>query len=254
MITPSSTNPRVTKVGDYIFRVCFVDDFQGYCAAKFATEKGAKRIAILQDQASAYSVYLADSFEKYLKQMGGEVPTRQSYNAGEQDFAARLTAISDKNPDMIYIPGYYTDVANIAIQARKLGIKVPLIGGDGWDSSKLTEIGGQSIEGSYFSNHAAPDEPKMVEFAQKYRDEYGSNPDALAALAYDAANVLFDAMKHAKSLEGPDLRDALKSAKYDGVTGTIAFDENRDTTKAAVIVQVKGGKPVLAERIEPIKK
>ena len=254
MITPSSTNPRVTRVGDYIFRVCFIDDFQGYVAAKFAVEtKHAKRIAILQDQASAYSVFLADSFEKYLKEMGGDVPTRQSYNAGDQDFTARLTAIRATNPDMIYVPGYYTDVANIAIQAHKLGIKVPLLGGDGWDSSKLTEIGGDAIEGSYYSNHAAPDEPKMVEFAQKYRDEYGADPDALAALAYDAANVLFDAMKRAKSLNGPDLRDAIAATKYEGVTGEIAFDENRDTTKAAVIVQIKGGKPVLAERIEPQK-
>jgi branched-chain amino acid transport system substrate-binding protein len=255
MITPSSTNPRVTKVGDYIFRVCFVDDFQGFVAAKFATQtRKAKRIAILQDQASAYSVFLADSFEKYLKEMAGEVPTRQSYNAGDQDFTARLTAIRATNPDMIYVPGYYTDVANIAIQARKLGIKVPLLGGDGWDSNKLTEIGGDAIEGSFYSNHAAPDEPKMAEFSQKYRDEYGSNPDALGALGYDAMMVLFDAMKRAKSLAGPDLREALVSAKVEGVTGMIAFDENRDTTKAAVIVELKGGKPVLAERIEPQKK
>lgn len=255
MISPSSTNPRVTKVGDYIFRVCFVDDFQGFVAAKFATQtKKAKRIAILQDQASAYSVFLADSFEKYLKEMGGEVPTRQSYNAGDQDFTARLTAIRATNPDMIYVPGYYTDVANIAIQARKLGIKVPLLGGDGWDSNKLTEIGGEAIEGSFYSNHAAPDEPKMVDFAQKYKDEYGSNPDALAALGYDAMQVLFDAMKRAKSLSGPDLREALVASGVEGVTGKIAFDENRDTTKAAVIVELKGGKPVLAERIEPQKK
>src|SRR3954447_985364 len=140
MISPSSTNPRVTRVGNYIFRVCFVDEFQGFVAAKFATKtKNVKRVAILQDQASAYSVGLADFFEKYLKEFGGEVPTRQSYNAGDQDFTARLTAIRATNPDMIYVPGYYTDVANIAIQARKLGIKVPLLGGDGWDSNKLTE-------------------------------------------------------------------------------------------------------------------
>jgi branched-chain amino acid transport system substrate-binding protein len=204
--------------------VCFVDEFQGFVAAKFAVEnKKAKRIAILQDQASAYSVGLADFFEKYLKQMGGEVTTRQSYNAGDQEFGARLGAIRATNPDMIYVPGYYTDVANIAIQARKFGIKVPLLGGDGWDSAKLTEIGGQSIEGSFFSNHAAPDEPAMVAFASKYKDEYGAEPDAL------------------------------KATNYQGVTGAIAFDANRDTTKDAVIVELKGGKPVLAERIKPAK-
>ncbi len=254
MITPSSTNPRVTKVGNMIFRVCFIDEFQGYCAAKFAVEtKHAKRIAILQDQASAYSVGLGDFFEKHLKSIGGEVTTRQSYNAGDTDFTARLTSIRATNPDMIYVPGYYTDVANIAIQARKLGITVPLLGGDGWDSAKLTEIGGKSIEGSFFTNHAAPDEPKMVEFAQKYKDEYGAEPDALGALGYDAANVLFDAMKRAKSLGGEDLRKALTETKYEGVTGVIAFDENRDTIKAAVVVELKGGKPVLAQRIEPNK-
>jgi branched-chain amino acid transport system substrate-binding protein len=254
MITPSSTNPRVTKVGNMIFRVCFIDEFQGYCAAKFAVDtKKAKRIAVLQDQASAYSVGLGDFFEKHLKALGGEVTTRQSYNAGEQDFTARLTSIRATNPDMIYVPGYYTDVANIAIQARKLGINVPLLGGDGWDSAKLTEIGGKSIEGSFFTNHAAPDEPKMVEFTQKYQDEYGAEPDALAALGYDAANVLFDALKRAKSTKGEDLRAALVDTKYEGVTGAIAFDENRDTIKAAVVVELKGGKPVLAERIEPRK-
>lgn len=254
MITPSSTNPRVTKVGNMIFRVCFIDEFQGYCAAKFAVDtKKAKRIAILQDQASAYSVGLGDFFEKHLKSLGGEVTTRQSYNAGDQDFTSRLTSIRATNPDMIYVPGYYTDVANIAIQARKLGINVPLLGGDGWDSAKLTEIGGPSIEGSFFTNHAAPDEPKMVEFAQKYKDEYGTEPDALAALGYDAANVLFDAMKRAKSLGGEDLRSALVDTKYEGVTGVVAFDANRDTIKAAVVVELKGGKPVLAERIEPSK-
>lgn len=254
MITPSSTNPRVTKVGNMIFRVCFIDEFQGYCAAKFAVEtKNARRIAILQDQASAYSVGLADYFEKHLKSIGGEVTTRQSYNAGDQDFTARLTSIRATNPDMIYVPGYYTDVANIAIQARKLGIPVPLLGGDGWDSAKLTEIGGKAIEGSFFTNHAAPDEPKMVEFAQKYKDEYGNAPDALAALGYDAANVLFDAMKRAKSLKGDDLRAALVDTKYEGVTGVIAFDENRDTIKAAVVVELKNGQPVLAERVEPRK-
>jgi branched-chain amino acid transport system substrate-binding protein len=256
MITPSSTNPRVTKVGDYIFRVCFLDDFQGWAGAKFARETlKANRVAILQDQSQAYSVGLADYFEKHFKAMGGQITTRQSYNGGEQDFTARLTAIRATNPDMIYVPGYYTDASNIAIQARKLGIKVPLMGGDGWDSSKLTEIGGQAVEGSYFTNHAAPDEPAMKEFAQKYQDEYGAQPDALAALAYDAAGVLFDAMKRAKTIDGPSIRQALIETKdFKGVTGTINFDEGRDCVKAAVVVVVKNGKPALAQRIEPEKK
>ena len=256
MITPSSTNPRVTQVGDYIFRVCFLDDFQGYVAAKFAKDtRKANRVAILQDQSQAYSVGLADYFEKHFKAMGGQITTRQSYNGGDQDFTSRLTAIRATNPDLIYVPGYYTDASNIAIQARKLGITVPLLGGDGWDSAKLTEIGGRAVEGSFFTNHAAPDEPAMKEFAQKYQDEYGSEPDALAALAYDAAGVLFDAMKRAGSVDGAAIRNALVGTKdFQGVTGVINFDAGRDCIKAAVVVEVKNGKPTLAERIEPQKK
>lgn len=253
MISPSSTNPRVTKVGDYIFRVCFIDPFQGYVCAKFAAEnKKAKRVAILQDQASAYSVGLADEFEKNFKEMGGQITTRQSYNAGDQDFTARLTSIRATNPDMIFIPGYYTDVANIAIQAKKLGIAAPLLGGDGWDSSKLGEIAGENISGSYYSNHAAPDDPGLADFVKKYEDEYGAKPDALGALGYDAAMVLFEAMKRAKSLTGPDLRDAIAATKdFPGVTGSINFDANRDAVKPAVILEMQAGQPKFAARVEP---
>jgi branched-chain amino acid transport system substrate-binding protein len=253
MITPSSTNPRVTLVGDYIFRVCFIDPFQGFVCAKFAYEnKAARRVAILQDQASAYSVGLADEFEKNFKQMGGEITTRQSYNAGDQDFTARLTAIRAGNPDMVFIPGYYTDVANIAIQARKLGMTAPLLGGDGWDSSKLGEIGGQAIEGSFYSNHAAPDDPNLAGFVQKYEDEYGAKPDALGALGYDAANVLIDALKRTNGQGGQALRDAIASTKdFPGVTGTINFNESRDAVKPAVILEMKGGSPKYVATIEP---
>jgi len=252
MISPSSTNPRVTLVGDMIFRVCFIDPFQGYVCAKFATEKGAKRVAILQDQASAYSVGLADEFEKNFKDMGGAITTRQSYNAGDQDFNAKLTSIRATNPDMIFIPGYYTDVANIAIQAKRLGIKAALLGGDGWDSAKLGEIAGDSINGSYYSNHAAPDDPALADFVKKYEDEYGAKPDALGALGYDAAMLLFDAMKRAKSLSGKDLRDAIAATKdFPGVTGVINFDQNRDAIKPAVVLRMENAQPVFEARVEP---
>jgi branched-chain amino acid transport system substrate-binding protein len=253
MITPSSTNPRVTKVGDFIFRVCFIDPFQGYVCAKFAAEnQKAKRVAILQDQASAYSVGLADEFEKNFKEMGGQITTRQSYNAGDQNFGAKLTSIRATNPDMIFIPGYYTDVANIAIQAKKLGINAALLGGDGWDSAKLGEIAGDNINGSFYSNHAAPDDPALADFVRKYEDEYGAKPDALGALGYDAAMVLFDAMKRAKSLNGPDLRDALAATKdFAGVTGSINFDDNRDAVKPAVILEMQNAQPKFAARVEP---
>ncbi len=253
MISPSSTNPRVTLVGDYIFRVCFIDPFQGFVCAKFAREmRGAKTAAILYDQASAYSVGLAEQFEKNFVAMGGVVSAKLSYNAGDQDFNARLTAIRASNPDIIFLPGYYTDVANVAIQARKLGITVPFLGGDGWDSSKLTEIGGAAIEGSFYSNHAAPDDPSLAGFVQKYEDEYGAKPDALGALGYDAAMLLFDAMRRAKSLAGADLRQAIDDTKdFVGVTGVINFNETRDAVKPAVILEIKDGKAVYAAKIEP---
>lgn len=255
MISPSSTNPRVTKVGDMIFRVCFIDPFQGYVCAKFAYEdKKVKRVAILQDQAAPYSVGLADEFEKAFKKFGGEITTRQSYNGGDQDFNARLTTIRSTNPEIIFVPGYYTDVANIAIQARKLGITVPLLGGDGWDSSKLAEIAGKSIEGSFYSNHSSPEDPSPViqDFIRKYKDEYGATPDALAALGYDAANLLFDAMKRAPSLSGKDISAALAATKdFKAVTGNITIDAERNAVKSAVILELKNGAPHYVATVKP---
>ena len=251
MISPSSTNPKVTLVGDYVFRICFTDTFQAYACAKFAYDnKGFKRAALLIDQSQAYAVGLGDDFRKNFEQLGGTITTAQSYNKGDQDFTSRLTAIRATNPDVIFVPGYYTDVANIAVQARKLGIVAPLLGGDGWDSEELPKNAGKAIDGSFFSNHAAKDDPAMAAFVTKYQDEYGGEPDALAALGYDAARVLFEAMRHAKSLSGPDLRDAIAAVKgFDGVTGTIGFDANRNTTKPAVILGFEDGKPKLVARI-----
>ncbi|MGN6626110.1 MAG: ABC transporter substrate-binding protein [Tepidisphaeraceae bacterium] len=255
MISPSSTNPKVTQQGDMIFRACFIDPFQGYVCAKFAYEnKHFKTAAILLDQSQAYSVGLAEEFEKAFKKMGGTITIKQQYNKGDPDFTARLTAIRGTSPDVIFVPGYYTDVANIAIQARKLGITAPLLGGDGWDSAKLTEIGGQAIEGSFYSNHASPDDPSPAfqDFVSKYKDEYGATPDALAALGYDAGKILFDAMKRAKSLDGRDLAAAIAATKDLKVaTGTISMDANRDAIKSAVILQIKDGRPQFVTTVKP---
>jgi len=255
MISPSSTNPRVTKVGNMISRVCFIDPFQGFVCAKFAYEdKKCRKAAILQDQAAPYSVGLADAFEKSFKEMGGSIVTRQSYNAGDQDFSARLTTIRDANPDVIFVPGYYTDVANIAIQARKMGMTMPLLGGDGWDSSKLAEIAGKAIEGSYYSNHYSHEDPSpdIQAFISKFKDEYGGIPDGLAALGYDAARLLFDAMKRAKSLDGEDLAGAINSTKdFKGVTGNITIDAERNAVKSAVVVEMKDGMPHYVTTIKP---
>jgi branched-chain amino acid transport system substrate-binding protein len=255
MVTPSSTNPAVTRGKDMVSRVCFIDPFQGYVGAKFARENlDADAAAILYDQQQAYSTGLADEFKKHFVEMGGTITTEQEYNGGDSDLSAQLTTIRSSAPDVIYIPGYYTDVGNIAIQARRLGIEVPLLGGDGWDSSQLTAIGGEAIEGSYYSNHYAPDQPseEVKQFVDKYQAEYGVVPDGLAALGYDAANLLFEAMERADSLDGKALAAAIAATKdFRGVTGVISMDENRDAQKPAVIVQIKDGKPTYVATVSP---
>lgn len=248
MISPSSTNPRVTQIGDMIFRVCFIDPFQAFVGAKFATENlKATKSGLLYDQKSAYSVGLAQEFKKHFTKMGGQITSEQTYSEGDQDFSAQLTSIRSTNPDIIYIPGYYTDVGNIALQARNLGIEIPMMGGDGWDSEQLITIAGKAVEGCYFSNHYAPDQPeaRIREFIAKYQKAYdGATPDGLAALAYDAAHLLCDAMKRAKSLGGSDLRAAIAATRnFQGVTGEITIDPDRNAKKPAVIVKLTGDPP-----------
>jgi branched-chain amino acid transport system substrate-binding protein len=257
MVTPSSTNPKVTRTGDKIFRVCFIDPFQGWVGAKFARENPrikAEKAAILYDQASPYSVGLQEEFEKAFTGMGGTIVDKETYTAGDQDFSAQLTKIRSSNPEVVYIPGYYTDVGNIALQARKIGITVPLLGGDGWDSSKLGEIGGKAINNSFYSNHYSHEDPnpRVQDFIKKYRDKYGETPDGLAALGYDAARILFAAMRQAKTLGGDDIAAQLAATKdFDGVTGKISIDANRNAVKPAVMLEMKDGAPTYVSTIEP---
>lgn len=255
MISPSSTNAQVTTIGDMVSRVCFVDSFQGFAAAKFAKENlKITKVAALYDQGQAYSKGLKDDFKKAFTAMGGVVPTEQAYTGGDQDFSAQLTSIRETKPDAIYVPGYYTDVGNIALQARKLGIKVPLLGGDGWDSSKLAEIGGQAIEGSYYTNHYSHEQnrPEVQTFVATYKTKYGQVPDGLAALGYDAAKLLFNAMGRAASWDGKTLAAAIADTKdFPGVTGVITIDSQRNAQKPAVVVQMKNGNPTYVATIEP---
>ncbi len=246
MISPSSTNPAVTQIGDMIFRVCFLDEFQGQVVAKFAVEElKAKRVAILFDQGEPYSKGLADFFESALKAAGGEVATRQAYDTNNPDVGAQLASINQAKPDAVFLPGYYTQAANIIAQARKQGITVPFLGGDGWDSDKFEEIGGDAVQGSYFSNHYSPEEqtPAVVNFVQKYKSKHGVAPDALAALGYDAANLLFAAIDKSPSLSGKDLAATIAATKgFAGVTGEITINAERDASKSAVVVKVDHGK------------
>ncbi len=245
MISPSSTNPKVTEVGDYIFRVCFIDPFQGLVMAKFAHQEIKKqKVAILRDVKSDYSTGLADVFAAEFKKMGGEIVADESYQAGETDFKAQLTQIKGTKPEAIFVPGYYTEVGLIARQARQLGLSVPLLGGDGWDSEKLSELGQDAIKGSYFSNHYTTEstDPIVIEFIKKYREAYkGKTPDGLAALGYDAAKILIEAMERTSEITPQAIRDQMAKTKgFVGVTGVISIDEKRNATKSAVVVQVDG--------------
>lgn len=246
MVSPSSTNPKVTEVGDYVFRVCFIDPFQGYVMAKYAHDDlKFKKVAILTDKKSAYSEGLTDVFQRKFAEMGGKIVGVEAYSKGDTDFRAQLTNIKKLKPEGLYVPGYYQDVAIIAEQAKELGIKVTMMGGDGWDSEKLFELGGSAVEGSYVSNHYSADDPtpRVQDFIKKYQQKFGAVPDSLAALGYDAAKVVIEAMTRAPDLSGPALRDAIASTKdFPGVAGTITLDEKRNPVKPAVVLTVEGGK------------
>jgi branched-chain amino acid transport system substrate-binding protein len=255
MISPSSTNPKVTEVGDYIFRVCFIDPFQGLVMAKFAVNTlKIKDVAILRDIKNDYSVGLADVFVENFKKMNGNIVSDESYSEGDTDFSAQLTSIKSRNPQAIFVPGYYTEVGLIARQAKKLGLSVPLMGGDGWDSPKLIEIGGEALNGSYYSNHYSVDDPSpaIQKFVADYKARYNEVPDALAGLGFDSAQILFDAIRRAGSTEPDKIRDAIAQTRdFPGVTGNITLDEYRNAVKPAVVLEVKDGKLQYVETINP---
>jgi branched-chain amino acid transport system substrate-binding protein len=255
MISPSSTNPRVTQVGDYIFRVCFMDTFQGAVMAHFAYDTlKAKKVAILVDVRSDYSVGLQTFFGQAYKKLGGTLVSEQSFSQGDSDFRAQLTAIKAASPDAVYVPGYYTEAGTIVYQARELGITVPFLGSDGWDSPKLWEIGGPALNGCYFSNHYSTDDPNPLvqKFVNDYKAKYNQVPDALAALGYDAARILADSMTRAGSTDGAKVRDAIAATKdFPGVTGMITINKERNAVKPAVILKVENGKYLLTETVPP---
>jgi branched-chain amino acid transport system substrate-binding protein len=273
MITPSSTNPKVTELGDYIFRVCYIDPFQGEVIAKFARNTlHFTRAAVLRDQKNDYSVGLANYFTDSFTKLGGSVVSDQSYSEGDQDFKAQLTVIKSKNPQFVMVPGYYTEVGLIARQARELGLKVPLLGGDGWVSDRLLEIAQDALDGSYFVNHYWVDDPnpKVREFVESYRKRYNATPDGLAALGYDAAGVLTSALERLRaedpkgfqSLGGPPnaqqkearakLRDLIAATKdYAGVTGRISLDERRNAVKTGVFLGIKDRSYYFVGTVEP---
>jgi branched-chain amino acid transport system substrate-binding protein len=256
MVSPSSTNPKVTETGDYIFRVCFIDPFQGRLLASFAqgTLK-AKKAAIFSDVSAPYSVGLAQYFREAFLAAGGQIVADEKYSRGDKDFSAQLTAIKGKQPDAILVPGYYQEAGLIVRQARQLGIKVPLIGGDGWEAPQLLQLAGaEALQGTYYSTHFSSEstEPLAQKFVAAYMAKYNETPDAMAALGYDSAMVLADAIKRAGTTEGPKVRDALAATRdFPGATGLTTLNEKRDATKPAVIIMAKDGKFQYVETISP---
>ncbi|HYE21534.1 MAG TPA: ABC transporter substrate-binding protein [Tepidisphaeraceae bacterium] len=264
MLSPASTNPKVTQVGDYIFRSCFIDPFQGSAMANFVmkSDKGpkAKRLAVLYDVRNDYSTGLRGFFIDTVKANGGQIVADEAFAEGAFDFNAQLTKIKAANPDAIYCPGYYQEVGLICRQARKLGITVPFLGGDGWDSEKLFEIGGPDVNGCFFTNHYSPDEdrPAVKKFVEDYRKAYkNKTPDAMAILGYDAMKIMADAIRRAGSTDGKAIRDALAATKdFPAASGTITIDADRNAQKPIVVLKVEGGKTVFIDSVgaAPAKK
>lgn len=263
MITPTSTAEKVTQEGDYIFRSCLIDPIPARIMANFAYDSlGFREVACLTAQSNDYSVGLEEVFTKTFEELGGKVVAAESYSEGDQDFRAQLTKIRAKKPEALYVPGYYTEAGLIARQMRQLGMDQPILGPDGFDSPKLFEIGGDAILGSYFTNHysSEAEDELVLNFVASYRDKYGQDPDGFAALAYDAALILFDALERAgdaalakdRAAARKAIRDALADTKdVKAVTGTLTLDENRNPIKSAVILKVVEGGYEFIDRVEP---
>jgi len=258
-ITGTATNPKVTvadgKRKDYMFRSCYTDSFQGTVMAKFAREAlQAATAAVLYDASNDYSKGIAEVFRDAFTRLEGKVTAYESYGKDDVDFSALLTKVKASNPDVLFLPDYYNKVGLIAKQAREKGLKATLIGPDGWDSPELVKVGGDAIEGGYFSNHYSPEDtrPEVVNWVRKYREKFGQTPDAMGTLTYDATNMLLEAIRRANSDDPGKIRDALASLKgFEGVTGKFTMDENGDPIKSAVIIQIRDGKQKFLQVVNP---
>ena len=260
VLTATGTNTKITvdggKVRPYAFRGCFIDPFQGTVMANFASKSlKAKTAAIYIDNSSDYSKGLAQVFEESFTKNGGKIVSKEAFLQKDQDFKTILVKIKGTNPDVIYVPGYYEEVGKIVKQARELGITAPFVGGDGWDSPKLVEIGtAAALNNTFMTNHYSVEDTSSASkaFVDAYKKEYGQVPDAMAVLGYDAMYVLIDAIKRANSAEPGKIRDALAATKeYPAVTGKISLNENHDAVKSAVILELKDGKQTYKSTVNP---
>ena len=260
LITPTATNSEVTvnkdgSLNSWVFRSCFLDPFQGKVAANFVTNTlKVTKAAVFIDQKDDYSKGLAAEFSKVLKSVGGTITDTENYVGGDKDFKSTLTRIKASNPEVVFVPGYYSEVGLIVKQARELGITVPFVGGDGWDSAKLAELAGPAnLNNTYFVNHMWAEDPATKPFADAYKAKYNAEPDALAALGYDGAEMLIAAIKTAGSTEPEKIRVALENTKdFQGVTGVITVDPlTHNPVKSAVILKIVDGKKTLLTHVNP---
>jgi branched-chain amino acid transport system substrate-binding protein len=258
-ISPTATNPKVTvadgKRKGYMFRACFIDPFQGTVMAKFSRETlNGKSAAVLYDASNDYSKGIAEVFRDAFRSQGGKVAAFDSYGKDDVDFSALLTKVKSSGADILFLPDYYNKVGLIARQAREKGISARLVGPDGWDSPDLVKIAGSAIEGGYFSNHYSPDDrrPEVAAWVKKYREKHHQVPDALGTLAYDATNLLFEAIRKAGSDDPKKIRDALASIRgFKAVTGMSTLDGNGDMIKSAAILKIEGGKQKFVKMVNP---
>lgn len=254
MLTPTATEPNITKNGgEFVFRGCFVDSFQGVALADYATSKLSKKTAaVLYNKDSDYSKGIADAFKKEFESKGGKVTEFLTYNEGDKDFNAQLTKIKGTNSDVLVLPDYYTQVGTVAKQARDMGIQSQLLGGDGWESEELTKLGGTAVNGALYLNHYYSGDSSSVvaDFVKAYKAKYNAEPDAFAALAYDSTKVIVEAIKSAGT-DPVAIKDALAKTKLDGVTGNITFGSDRSAVKGASIIKVNGDKKELVDKVNP---
>ncbi|SDR80842.1 ABC transporter substrate-binding protein [Opitutus sp. GAS368] len=256
MVAPAATNPKVTQTGNYIFRVCFIDPFQGTVMAKFAKQDlKVKRVAILSSVSNAYSLGLAKFFKETFTAGGGEIVTEKNLAEGDKDFRAQLTAVKAAGVDAVYVPCYYTEAALIVRQARDLGLTMPFFGGDGWEDEQLLKIGGEAMNGCFYSTHFSAEntDPVVAAFTAKYKARWNNeSPGAFSALGYDAVYVIADAIKRAGGTDGPKLRDALAATKdFPGISGTTTIDKDRNASKSATIIAIKDGKAKFFKTVAP---
>ena len=259
LLTPASTNEKVTMAGNFISRTCFTDDFQGVVMAKFAKQSlGKSKAVVVIDSDSDYSKGLATVFKKKFKELGGKIVTGGDdlkYSQKATDFSKLVKKIKKLSPEVVFLPGYYTEVGPILKQARKLGLTIPSLGGDGWDSPKLQELAGPlGIKNNFISSHFSPDDqdPKVQNFVKQYIDRYKSTPGTMAALSHDGIHVLADALKRSATLNPHDIQQAIQqTTNFSGVTGNIALDENRNAKKSAYVLETTAEGNIFKQKIAP---